>query len=472
MELAAVRVAVHSFHTARARADVAAHAGRSANTLFLDQKKEPAAVDPESLSLVRQEAASATGRREARLRLLESQLVQNIAQVSCAQTLDAREVALGKTLRGPESRPRLPLHSLLDALSHTSEREERVRLATTAISMSDPLYAAWAQQIDAAEAAGLDLSAAASDARTLLDSTEAMYADVLEWWLRRRVKLKPFPNGAESYDVLWALSALPFDALVRPADVTALRNAFAPLGAAVPLSIDVAARDGRRSKAFVAAPDAPSEVLISHRARGGFDDASAALEALGCAAHWAGVDPDAPAEDRLLGDPAIRASTGKAWAMLLLDKAWSRKHLGVEDVDFTRVLALADLGRARLDAALLVGTHEAMRSGASVAQLSLVAESVSAATLGEWTPGLVSFALPAPFQAAAPLVARRLGLSLFEGLRERCNEDWWANPRAHSVLESFFHPGGLHDAETLAQLNGLASPASLALEHVWAPSFD
>lgn len=472
MELATVRVAVQHFHTARARAQVATHAGRSANTLSFDLKQTPFAADPESLALVRQDLAGASGRRETRLRLLENRLVRNIAQARCARTLEARHIALGKTVQGTEDRAHLPVHSLLDALSHTSDRAERVRLAATAASMSDPLYAAWAQQIDAAQAAGLDLSGAASDARTLLASTEAMYAEVLSWWLRRSVNLKSFPRGAEAHDVLWALSSLPFDALVRPGDVTALRASFAPLGAGAAMTFDTSAREDRRPGAFVSAPDAPGEVLVSHRAQGGFDDARAMLEALGTASHWAGADPDAPPEDRLMGDPAIRAATGKAWAMLLLDKPWSKKRLGVEDPDFTRVLALSDLARARLEAALIVGTYEAIQSGASPSQLSVLAESVSHATLGEWTPGLVSFALPDPFDAAAPLVARLLGLSLFEGVRERCDEDWWANPRSKSVLASFFEPGALFEPAALAEHCGLTPPSFVRIENVWAPSLD
>lgn len=472
MELAAVRVAVQSFHAARARAAVASHAGRTANTLSFDLKQTPLAADPESLALVRQEWASATGRRQTRLRLLENRLVRNIARAACAQGLDARDAVLAKTLQGTESRPLIPLYLLLDALSHTSERSERARLATTASSMSDPLYGAWARQIDVAKASGLDVSVAASDARTLLAATDTMYAEVLAWWLRKNLNLKPFPRGAEAHDVLWALSALPFDALVRPGDVTALRSSFAPLGADASLSFDTSARDGRRPGAFVSAPDAPFDVLVSHRSRGGFDDARSMLEALGCASHWAGADPNAPAEDRLLGESAIRASTGKAWAMLLLDKPWSKKRLGVENPDFTRVLALSDLARARLEAALVVGTHEAIESGASVSQLSRVAERVSQATLGEWTPGLVSFVLPDPFEAATPLVARQLGRSLFSGLRERCDEDWWANPRSKSVLASFFEPGALHDPASLAELNGFAPPSSAGIENVWAPGLD
>lgn len=472
MDLAAVRVAVRSFHAARARAAVAVHAGRPGNALSFDLKRAPLAADPEALALVRQEATDATGRRQQRLRHLEKRIVENIALASNAHVLEARDAAFEAAIQGTEDRPRLPFLLLLDALSRQSDRNERERMVSRASEKTEPLYAAWARQVEAAQKAGLDLSAPASDARTLLRVTEAMYAEVLGWWLRRRANLKPFPQAAEAHDVLWVLGDLPFDALVRPGDVTSL-GAFlrAPWPDAA-LSVDASATERRRAGALVAAPDAPREVLVSHRSRGGFDDARSMLEAVGSALHWAGADPDAPAEDRLLGDPAVRTATGKTFAMLLLDKPWSKKRLGVDNPDFTRVLALSDLFKARLEAALLVGTHDAMKNGASAAQISSMAESVSEATLGRWTPELLTFALRDPFQAAEDVTARTLGLSLFEGLRERCDEDWWANPRSQAVLSSFFEPGGLHDPETLAGHLGFSPPSAVAMENAWLPSLD
>lgn len=458
MDLTSVRVDVHRFHTARARADIARHAGRPARSTREDLKEAPLAADPESLALVRQEAVSSTGRRLLRLQRLEERVVRNIAQAAWAGTADST----GHTR----------VHSALDLLSHTADRAERLRLEASASASSEPCFDAWARRIDAAQAGGLDLSKPAAQARSLLADTDAMYADVLTWWLRRSVNLKPFPRGADAHDVLWALNSLPFDALVRRGDILGLPAKFASTGLSDERLIDDEAREGRHPGALVRAADAPDEVLASHRARGGFDDARAALGALGAGWHWAGVDVQAPPEDRLLGDPAIRASTGVALARLLFDPLWAKKHLGVEDPDFLRVLALADLAQARLEAAALVATQEALQRGALISMRDSLADGMSRATLGQWSPGLVALLPGDPFDAAGPLTARWLGASLFQGLRERCNEDWWANPRTGAFLASFFTPGGLYAPDELAAHGGLPPLEQVSLASVWSAALD
>lgn len=447
MQLADVRRDVHGFHIARAQAEVAVHAGSEASPFAADAREWPLAVASESLALVQQDLASATGRRALRLKRLSEALQKNVARARSGESLEAWR----QTLPGSEHRPRVPLHSVLDTLAHTDDRTRRQSMQAAASTSCEPLWSGWARQIEAA--AGLDLSAMADDARTMLAETRDMYADVLAWWLARSTQLKPFPRGAEAHDVLWALRSLPFDALARPGEVRSLADTFRAIGLEPRWQLDAEARPGRWPGARVRVG---REVLVSHRARGGFDDVRAALRSIGTALHRAGCDPEAPPEDRLLGDPTIAAATGEVWAGLVLDAAWAKRRFELDDPDHRRVLALADLADARVAAALVVVTREALARGASQALASEAGEQLSSALLGHWPAGAAPLVLPDPFEATTSMSARRLGARLLEHLRERCNEDWWANPRAGAVLNEIFRPGGLYAPDELAGQVGLS----------------
>lgn len=457
MQLAQVRRDVHGFQVARAQAEVAAHAGREARPFAADAREWPLALASESLALVRQDLASATGRRALRLQRLSEALQRNIAH---ARSGDAAE-AWRQTVPGPEHPSQVPLHSVLDTLSRTDNRTHRQSLLAVAATSCEPLWAAWARQIEAAQAADLDLSAAADDARTMLADTRDMYADVLGWWLSRSTRLKPFPRGAEAHDVLWALRSLPFDPLAKPGEVRSLADAFRGIGLEPRWQLDDEARAGRWPGARVRVGDG---VLVSHRVRGGFDDARTALRSIGTALHRAGCDPEAPPEDRLLGDAA--AGTGELLAGLLLDAGWAKRRFDLDDPDQRRVLALADLADARVKAALVVITREALARGVSQALATEAGEQLSAALLGQWPPGALPLLLPDPFEATSCVTARRLGAQLLEHVRERCNEDWWANPRTGSVLGEVFRPGGLYTPDELAQQLGL--PPFRGWTSLWA----
>src|SRR5260221_97624 len=102
----------------------------------------------------------------------------------------------------------MDLASLRDDVRELSFEIEAARLVDSANRVAQ--RAGFASTLDATSALeGFDVAALASDLESFLASTDAMYADVLAWWLKRTVALRPFPHGAEAHDVTYALALHP-----------------------------------------------------------------------------------------------------------------------------------------------------------------------------------------------------------------------------------------------------------------------
>lgn len=470
VDLATVRADVRRLHEALERARFSRRTGDSAPSFGELLALFPHASSEEALALVREEGESATGRRRLRFERLAETITRN-RHAAVAEPSRQRAAALwGTTLRGPPAHPTPSLRELVRVLASTPDRNAREQLVIEAGSHGDALLSSWAHGVEALGGGKLSLAKEAADAKALLGATGDMYADVLGWWLRKSAGVKAFPRGATAHDVLRAVRNLPFDDAARASDVKALPSGFGALR----LAQSVRWVDGpvgeEGGKVF--APDAPSDVRAVLHAGGGFAAARATLRAAGSAWHWAGVDANAPSEDRLLGAPAIRTATGRVFGWLLIDRAWSRKRLGVVDPDWTRVLALADLFGLRLEAALVVVAAEALESGATAARFEEWAEYLSRETCAAWPRALLACVLPAPERAAEHLASWRLGQALRRTLIERFDEDWWANPRSGDFLSSYFLPGGLHTVQGLGEEFGLPQLEEESIENVWLSALD
>ena len=425
-------------------------------------------VAREALEAARSAEAKGLPPRARRLKLLSSTLVDlrtlalepgAFARLSSPATLTsgdgghATAVEALRTLRLSTSREeRRRLCALVDA-AVTAREDDRKRLDDAGRRAATE--AGFAGQADALNSLhGVDLPALRTMAESFLTATDAMYRDVLDWWLGRSLELRPHPDGAAAFDVAFALSG-PLAPSARPAGDIA--SQLLRLSRPLALGRDVrhelvthpAAPD--RPTAFVV--DAPDDVRVVSRRAADWGDVHGHLVAAGAAFHAAGIDANRPAEDRLLGDAAVALSTGYAFGALLFDTRWLKRTLGAEAADLVRLLRLMDLCEARRAAVGLLTWSDRL-DGVSI-DARLVAERMSLAVGGTVAPGTDD----SDRTSADRFRARLVGTAMHTWLCGRFDDDWWRNPSAGTALQGLFAAGGFLSLDDLANIAG--GPASV-----------
>lgn len=479
MDLATLRSETEDLTVALGRTRLSAEAGvTAAPDLAGALRAHPDVVSPDALALVREARATAAGKgeekRARRLAMLSGHLFQlaGLAAAPAARESLARAEAT-TTVRGVEPGELLSLRTAARELARVRGRDARaalearlvVTLATADGARARAIegFGEVAQRAGFAHAAaaleafwGVDLHALAAEAAQFLSDTDGMYADVLAWWLRRTLEIKPFPHGAAWHDLAHAFGPPAFEGLFprgEPSGVLARRVGAMGLDPSA-VRLDVADLPGRRPAAFVAPLEVPSDVVVVMRPALGFDDAGAYLTALGTGLHLAGTDAARPFEDRHAGDPAVAAASGLLFGHWLTDRRWLRRMLDGDAPDLPRVAALRELLRAR-QAAAMVGHELSLHSeGLRAGLAERFEEALSRATGARMPPGLHLVGGEEPLSAVHALRAMALEASLFETLRDRFDEDWWTNPRTGPFLAKLHELGGFETADAIGERLG------------------
>lgn len=412
-------------------------------------------ISPEALQLVREARAAAAApeeaRRARRLESLAAHLLGLQASSRAADEIDAAErTHAAIEVVGIEPGERLSVREAHRRVAREAGRDARGQLASRlSIALADldaagahaieawhvtAQRAGFADPIDAMKSlVGVDARAIAAEAAQFLSATDAMYADVLSWWLRKTLGIKPHPHGAESHDLAHAFGPPAHEGAFAGCDATTLLRRLDALG------FD------------------PKHRALDMPAGRGLVDAANFLARAGTAVHFAHISPDRPFEDHLAGDPAVGLATGLLFANWILDRKWLARVLEVEGPDLVRVFALWRLSwlrqlaaNARHDASLLA---DGPRAGSGEAW----AELASAATLARTPQGGAMYRSRDPWWAIHLWRAAGLEAALFESFRARFDEDWWLNPRCGAFLAKHFESGAFELSETHA---GRLAPAA------------
>lgn len=477
MDLKTVRTEVEAMWTALQRARAQHLAGRAPPPdVAALVRTHPEACSTEALSLARSAQASAEGRRARRLGALAAAVYELCELNVQAPALSRRAAVLAQArVTGPAGES-LTLREADAALAQVTSRADRAGLERRLSEACRALESPAAQAREAADElaarvgfdsgadaqaalGGFDRAATAEQCRRFLSRTDAMYADVLRWRLRRTLELPVWPDGAERHDLLHVLEGRELDGLAPRVDLlrpVAGRLAWMELDPVAQgrVRLDADARAGKSPVPATAPVQAPSEVHVVVPASGGFGRAALFLRALGEAQHFAHIEAARPFEDRALGDQSVPLAWGRVFERWLCDRRWLKRVLDAEGPDLARLVALRELFLARVDAARWLQENERATSGDGVAARERAAEAMSQATLGLWRSELLALDA-APLRAlTARVQSWALMSALVEHLRDRFDEDWWANPRSGPALRTFFAAGQFEPAAGVAEQIG------------------
>jgi len=495
VKLSDLRESVRSLAVDAARLLFETAAGKRPSAQAADPWRVHAcAASLDAFHFLREEQSKAEGRRAQRLGMLADFVAGALEDLRAADALSRREAdEAARGVTDPEQGGQVPLRTALARLPAIAERGRRAALDAAvreALGHTASLSAAALEAAADAAAAlgfasyiecravvgGFDPRAVAAEGAQFLAATDAMYADVLDWWLRRTTGERAFPRGAEHHDLLHALHAAPLGG-VFPAGRDLWKTLAGPFAATGldPLAderirTDFDERPAKVPGAAAFAVDPPDEVHLLWRPQGGLDDAPALLRALGEALHAAYADPPRPFEDHGCGDASSLAASGYLLESLVVDRGWLRRRFGVKDGDTVRVLALGVLARARLDAVSLQNELDLRSEGPGAAVLQRCAERTSAALGARWPQERCLRDVEPRFAPAVRLRGRALAVSAFEVLRERCDEDWWANPRAGAFLRGLFAPGRFEPPERVAEAIGAGAPSLARVASAMEPA--
>jgi len=340
---------------------------------------------------------------------------------------------------GPASLAALEL-----AIPREPDRERRLALGRAAAQALGPPSAAREAMLEARARAAAEVGLAPDwpavvDGDQLLAASEDAYRDVLGFRSRRELSIAPAPAGELARaDLLHVLALIPWDGLFRRGGLAAAVHATAK---SLRLELDlVQVDDGDRPAQWPGVH--VTGARISFRPRGGAPDWQDLLEGLGralAAAH-------APPHRR---DPVLGAALGWLLGSLLLEPRWLQDRAGVERrhaPDVRRDLALRRLLSLRAGAAASRVASEVRRGLSGQAWREAYRESMTAATGAAWDAVRAARDGDAGAHAAA-LAGAGAGERLRREVRERCDEDWWRNPRTSELLAGVLAAGALPELE-------------------------
>ena len=271
-------------------------------------------------------------------------------------------------------------------------------------------------------------------ADALLLASDDAYRDVLAWLARREAELLLPPQGDLSRaDLLFVLSLHGWDGLFPPGMLAlTLEKSAALLGLDLGrVRVDEAARAAQWPGAHA------FEARVSLRRQGGVADYLSLFEAVGKALASAAAPPSRR-------HPAAASTLGWLVAGLLLDRGFLAARLGIERkhaADLVRALAVRQLFRLRAHAAASRVAAEVERGTSGAAWHEAYRAAMSLAALASWPAALAARDGDASAAGSALQGAARAE-RLRQTLVERCDEDWWRNPRSAELVGTWAAAGG------------------------------
>ncbi|HEU4630679.1 MAG TPA: hypothetical protein VFS08_13090 [Gemmatimonadaceae bacterium] len=441
--------------------------------------RHPRAWDDDALAAALEawRGAPASGDEALAARALSEWLVETRAARALAP-LEEREIAWehAAVVRLADGRV-VPFHRVALEIANAADRRERLALdAARAELVAGELAALRQERLQREQAlvaevgvadgyaaafqalTGIDLHALGDECTRFLRDTQAMWEDVGDDALRRRLGV---PLGeATRADATALLRAPQFDdAFPAGALEATVRTQVESMGvdprAGGRVRYDTGEREGKRARAFCAPVRIPDEVYLVQRPHGGQGDWRTFLHELGHALHFAYTSPELRFEFRWLGDHSVTEGYAMLLDHLLHDRLWLRRYTELPAArvpEFLHAAAVEELLFLRRYCGKLL--YELQLHGGDLPWRALPDAYVT--TMGEAT-GLRHHAADAfvdvdpRFYVARYLRAWQLQAVLTDALRERFDEDWFRNPAAGPwIVTELFGQGQREPADALA----------------------
>ena len=343
------------------------------------------------------------------------------------------------------------------------ERLQRERDFTDSLQIADGYDATFTKL------SGIDLDALAAECEAFLRDTEAMWADVLPMFARRRLSL-PVEQLTRA-DALTLFRAREFDAHFPGSALDgAVRRQASEMGldpaAGGRVIYDVGDREGKRSRAFCAPVRIPHEVYLVLRPHGGASDWRTMLHELGHALHFGHMRAELPFEQRWVGDNSVTEAYAMLFDHLVQDAGWLLRYTELgrpHTKEFLRSSGFEELHFLRRYAAKLL--YERQLYGGRVPWDSLpdlYVDALSSATSFRYRAADAFVDVDPGYYAARYLRAWQLQAVLADALRERFNEDWYRNPSAGPWLVGELWGEGQRELATEIAERVAARPLSFA----------
>jgi hypothetical protein len=289
--------------------------------------------------------------------------------------------------------------------------------------------------------------------------TDALYREQIDAALRNRMGVSLEDASLSDFTRLWR--APEFDAgFATERAVPALRATLSGLGidldAQANVELDIAARPGKRPRAFCAPIRVPDRVVLVILPQGGQDDYQALFHEAGHTEHFAYADADLPAEQRLLGDNAGTEGFAFLFEHLLSDPAWLSSQLDFGPVDdYLRFTALQKLFFVRRYAGKLAYEIELHSWKALDTLPDRYAERLTAAVGVEYPRADYLEDVDGGFYCTCYLRAWAFEAQLRDHLKSRFGSDWFRRRAAGDLLRELWSLGqSLRADDLLRELTG------------------
>lgn len=410
-------------------------------------------------------------------------LVAHLARFSAegplAHARDTLDGARGQTLSlgGDAYAP----GDLVHALVREPDPGRRASMADVAVGALDTLVGALLDARDEADAAaapwlqgaprhadaGPPPSDLAARAHAFLRATEAVAQELVEWSFRS-IAVR---GDREWQDLVYACSGPLLVAVLPDRDRwRRVASLVRGLGLARELGQRVhvePAHGVADPRARVVAASAPLDIRVSASgvASGVIAELGAA-DAVGRALGLALVTPALPMELRRPAVGSVARTVGVLFAGLHADARVLRRERGLsarEAEPIARHATLATLVSARMAAAAVVARFSTSRSRGE--RLELAGSLASDAACVRVRPALAALLLLTPSGGGSRARSALAALSLSVALRDRFDEDWYANPRAAEPFRAACARGGALSTEAWCVELGAADALAVARVH-------
>lgn len=225
--------------------------------------------------------------------------------------------------------------------------------------------------------------------------------------------------------------------------------------------LDVAKRDGKRSRAYVYPAKAPEEVYLSVKPEGGLDDYTAFFHESGHAQHFAYVKKGLSYPLALMGNNTVTESYAYLFQNLFLNRHWLMHMAGLTETDARAVIrrgALNDLYMLRRYGSKMQFELTLYDNTPLDGKPPVYADLLTRGTGFKYDAEGWSRDVDAGFYVADYFTAWALEAQLREYLQTQfgssitLGEDWYQNPEAGQFLIQLWQEGNLTQQELSDQL--------------------
>ena len=278
-------------------------------------------------------------------------------------------------------------------------------------------------------------------ATQILEHTRQVYADLLTWAVRRRLRIPP--GQLRRHDILALFTFPEYQAYYQPGTVVAgLQACLRDLG----LDPHVDGRLAWRERAASFGPPAalalhiPDEIVLSYAQAGGLKGAEALASASGRALLWAYTSPDLPLSSRVLGDPALLEGNAQLLAELIADPRWLHYYYEVSvDQNYTAWRRLDLLYRLRRHLGRFLYTRHLYTANSLAGAAEAYRDIMMDACHVDYPQEYYLLDWDWDYTTLTLLRGWSLTYALLGVLREQWAEDWFRNPEAGEQLRQYWH---------------------------------